>query len=104
MRKNSLIFRAKVFHEEMEIEQILSQLIDPCTECTTQRTPKLPHCMYQKVSKRRARVLSLTKCLHAMTYSQLHSYTGLGYTGIRAHTGDREFQSRAETAQYMFCT
>ena len=27
-----------------------------------------------------------------------------GYTGIRAHTGDREFQSRAETAHSMFCT
>ena len=33
-----------------------------------------------------------------------YSYTGLGYTGIRAHTGPREFQSHAETAHCMFCT
>ena len=34
----------------------------------------------------------------------IFSYTGLGYTGIRAHTGPREFQSRAQTAHSMFCT
>ena len=38
-------------------------------------------------------------------YSQLYSCTGLGhFTGIRAHTGPREFQSRAETVHSTIST